>query len=71
MACFKVAVFYNGSAFFAPPYDPAGATNTHCTGGFAINFLDNFKPILLCSTRFFCHHAHMKTEIRKETTFDK
>lgn len=32
---------YNGSAFFAPPYDPAGATNTHVTGGFAINFLDS------------------------------
>ena len=34
---------YNGSAFFAPPYDQSGggATNTHVTGGFAINFLDN------------------------------
>lgn len=34
---------YNGSAFFAPPYDQSGGavTNTHVTGGFAINFLDN------------------------------
>ena len=35
---------YNGSAFFAPPYNQSGgaqASNTHVTGGFAINFLDD------------------------------